>query len=163
VGHELSVLLLLLEVVEVVEIVITWDVSLELEARTGAEAEVIVAVVSVVTVWLAVAVLVVVTSAVEAEAVNVRVDVLAGMDGVTTVVTTMRLMELGEVCDKVVTTVTAEAAVEEGTPIESLVSKFWHSWRMDRVVLHPTVAQTSPGIQHPPPMSLAHGVLPATH
>lgn len=125
-GHELSVLLLL-EVVEVVEIVITWAVLLELEARTGAEAEVIVAVVSVVTVWLAVAVLVVVTSVVEAEAVNVRVDVLAGMDGVTTVVTTMRLLELGKVCDKVVATVAAEVAVEEGTPIESLVSKFWYS------------------------------------
>lgn len=31
------------------------------------------------------------------------------------------------------------------------------------MILHPTVAQTSPGIQHPPPMSLAQGVLPATH
>jgi hypothetical protein len=125
VGHELSVLLLV-EVVEVVEIVITWAVSLELEARTGAEAEVVVAVVSVVTVWLAVAVLVVVTSVVEAEAVNVRVDVLARLDAVTVVVS-MRLMIFGEVCDKVVTTVTAEVAVEEGMPIENLVSKFWYS------------------------------------
>lgn len=126
-GHELSVVLLV-EVVEVVEIVVIWAVSLVLEARKGAEAEVIVVVLSVVTVcWLAVAVLVVVTGVVEAEAVNVRVDVLAGMDGVTIVVTTMRLTEFGEICDKVVTTVTAEVAAAEGTPIESLVNILWQS------------------------------------
>lgn len=114
--------------VEVVEIVVIWAVLLVLEARTGAEAEVIVVVLSVVTVcWLAVAVLVVVTGVVEAEAVNVRVDVLAGMDGVTIVVTTMILTEFGEICDKVVTTVTAEVAAAEGTPIESLVNILWQS------------------------------------
>lgn len=66
---------------------------------------------------MAVAVLVVVISGVfDEEAVRVRVDVLAGREGVTTVVTTIRLMELGEVCDIVLTTVTAEVRAEEGMP-----------------------------------------------
>jgi hypothetical protein len=131
VGHELSVELLV-GVVEVVGNVAAEVVSLLpllpllLEARTGAEADVMVAVVSVVTVESIVAVLVVVTGVVETEAVNVRVDVLADMGGVTTVVTTTRLTELGKVCDNVVTTVTAEATAAEGTPIRILISVFWH-------------------------------------
>jgi hypothetical protein len=45
-----------------------------------------------------VVVFVIVTGVLDAEAVNVSVDVLAGIDGVTTVVTTMRLTEVCEDC-----------------------------------------------------------------
>ncbi len=122
-GHELSVLLLL-EVVDVVAVVVTWVVSLALEARTGADAEVIVAVPDGDGDWLTVAILVVMTGVLDAEAVNVRVDVLSEADGVTTVVTTMRLMEFGNDCVRLVTTVTAEVAADEGTPVATVVSTF---------------------------------------
>lgn len=155
-------MLLLKGVVDVVEIVVARAVLLEFETRAGAEGDFISSVVSVVTVWSD-AVLVAVTGVVEAKAVKVRVDVLAGMDEVTTVVATTKLTEPGDVCDKVVTTVTAEVAAAEGTPVGSLISIFRPSCRIDRVFLHPTGAQTYPGIQHPPPILLAHGVFPATH
>lgn len=119
-GHELSVAL--------VEVVVTWAVSLvlalALEPRTGADAEVVVGVADCDMVWLAVFVLVVATNVLDAEAVNVVVNVLADMDGVTIVVTTMRLIEVGELCVMVEITVTAEVAAEEATPFESLVSIF---------------------------------------
>jgi hypothetical protein len=125
VGHELSVAL----VGVVVEVVVTWAVSLVLEARTGADAETVVCVADGDEVWLAVAVLVVMTVVLDGEAINVTVDVLADMDGVTTVVTTMRLVEGTKFCVEVATTVTAEVmtevAAEEGTPIRSVVSILW--------------------------------------
>jgi hypothetical protein len=162
VGHELSVAL----VGAVVEVVVTWAVSLVLEARTGADTEAVVCVADGDEVWLAVTVLVVMTGVLDGEAVNVTVDVLADMDGVTTVVTTMIFVVGTKFCVEVATTVTAEVmtevAAEEGMPIRSVVSMLWQLW-VDRVNLHPTVAQTSPGIQQPPPMSLAQGLLPATH
>ena len=120
-GHELSVALVEI----VVEVVVTWAVSLVLETRTGADAEVIVCVVDGDEVWLAVAVLVVVTGVFEGEAVNVTVDVLTDMDGVTTVVTTIRLVEVTKFCVEVSTTVTAVVATEEATPMERVVSILW--------------------------------------
>ena len=124
-GHELSVAL----VGAVVEVVVTWAVSLVLEARTGADAEAVVCVADGDEVWLAVAVLVVMASVLDGEAVSVTVDVLADMDGVTTVVTTMRFVEVTKFCVEVETTVTAEVmtevAAEEGTPIRSVVSILW--------------------------------------
>jgi hypothetical protein len=124
VGHELSVAL----VGAVVEVVVTRAVSLVLEARTGADAGAVVCVADGDEVWLAVAVLVVMTGVLDREAVNVTVDVLADMDGVTTVVTTMRFVEGTKFCVEVATTVTAEVievAAEEGTPIRSVVSMLW--------------------------------------
>ena len=103
------------------EAVVTWAVSLVVEPRTGADAEV-VCVADADGVWLAVAVLVVVTGVLDREAVNVTVDVLADMDGVTTVVTTMKFVEATKFCVDVVTIVTAVVAAEEATPTERVVS-----------------------------------------
>jgi len=135
---------------------------LVVEARTGADAEVTVCVTLANEVWLAVAVLVVVTGVLGGEVVNVRVDVLGDMDGVTTVVTTMRFVEATKFWVEVVTIVMAVVAVGEATPIKTYLA-YCGDYRMKRVILHPTVAQTSPGIQQPPPTSLPQGVLPATH
>lgn len=112
----------------VVAAAVTWaGVSLVLEPRRGADAEVTVCVAVTNEVWLAVAVLV--TGVLDWDAVNVRVEVLANMDGVTTVVTTMRFVVGTKFCVVVVTTVTAEVtaevAAEEATPIRSVISMLW--------------------------------------
>ena len=81
---------------EVVELVMTWAIVLVLlvdDARIGADAEVVV---DGVPVWLVVVVFVVFACVVDAEAVNVRVEVLADKDGVTMVVTTTRFTDVCE-------------------------------------------------------------------